>query len=84
MSAGTFFARAAEILKANPPHIVDQPILARVRRIGIVPGEPFDINRDLSSVNPRRVSDARDAALFALVIVAPSSAADSIDLALRP
>lgn len=30
-----------------------------------------------------RVSDARDAALFALVIVAPSSAADSIDLALR-
>ncbi len=66
MSAGTFFARAAEILKTTPPHIVDQPILARVRRIGIVPGEPFDINRDLSSVSPRRVSDARTLSSSAL------------------
>lgn len=45
MPAGRFFAYAADILKANPPHITDQPILARMERIGIEPGQDFDINK---------------------------------------
>jgi hypothetical protein len=45
MPGGAFFSRAAEILKTNPPHIVDQPILARIRRIGIIPGVSFDISK---------------------------------------
>jgi hypothetical protein len=45
MPAGKFFALAAEILKSQPPHITDQPILARMRRIGIEPGKSFDIDR---------------------------------------
>ncbi len=43
MSAGEFFARAAEILKINPPHLTDQPIITQMRRIGIAPGQSFDI-----------------------------------------
>ncbi len=38
MAAGSFFEYAAELLKVNPPHITDQPIVARMRRIGIEPG----------------------------------------------
>lgn len=45
MPASKFFALAAEILKSQPPHITDQPILARMRRIGIEPGKSFDIGR---------------------------------------
>jgi hypothetical protein len=43
MSAGTYFAAAAEILKQQPPHITDQPIIAQMKRIGIEPGKSFDI-----------------------------------------
>jgi hypothetical protein len=48
MSAGDFFAYAAELLKVNPPHFTDGPILARMKRIGIEPGKSFDIQ----SVDP--------------------------------
>ena len=45
MPAGKFFAYAAEILKSQPPHITDEPILARMRRIGIERGKSFDIDK---------------------------------------
>jgi hypothetical protein len=48
MPAGKFFAYAAELLKLQPPHITDQPIIARMKRIGIEPGKSFD----LESVDP--------------------------------
>jgi hypothetical protein len=43
MAGGNYFAYAAELMKLHPPHITDQPILARMRRIGIEPGKSFDI-----------------------------------------
>ena len=43
MPAGKYFAYAAELLKVNPPHITDEPIIAQMKRIGIVPGESFNI-----------------------------------------
>lgn len=43
MPADKFFAYAAELLKINPPHITDQPIIARMRKIGIEPGKSFDM-----------------------------------------
>jgi hypothetical protein len=43
MDAARFFSQAAESLKMNPPHITDQPIVARMRRIGIEPGKSFDL-----------------------------------------
>lgn len=43
MPGGRYFAYAAELLKANPPHDTDQPIIAQMRRIGIEPGKSFDV-----------------------------------------
>jgi hypothetical protein len=43
MVAGTYFAYAAELLKVNPPHHTDQPIVARMRHIGMEPGQSFDL-----------------------------------------
>ena len=45
MSAGKFFAYAAELLKVNPPHITDQPMIALLRKVGIEPGKSFDIDK---------------------------------------
>ncbi|MFN8090901.1 MAG: DUF1254 domain-containing protein [Vicinamibacteria bacterium] len=41
MPADKYFAYAAELLKVNPPHATDGPILARMRRIGIEAGRSF-------------------------------------------
>ena len=45
MSAGKYFAYAAELLKQHPPHITDEPILARMKKIGIEVGKSFDISK---------------------------------------
>ena len=61
MPAGKFFAYAAEILKVQPPHITDQPILAQMERIGIVPGKNFDIDKVDPSVKAGLESAPEDA-----------------------
>lgn len=43
MQAGAYFAYAAELLKLQPPHLTDEPIIAQMKRIGIEPGKSFDI-----------------------------------------
>ncbi len=45
MSAGVYFANAADLLKLHPPHVTDQPIIARMTKIGIEPGKSFDIGK---------------------------------------
>jgi hypothetical protein len=45
MSADTFFAYAAELLKVQPPHRTDQPILAPLQRLGFTVGQSFDLTR---------------------------------------
>lgn len=42
MTGARFFAYAAEVLKTQPPHVTDQPIVARMKQIGIEPGRSFD------------------------------------------
>ena len=42
MPADVFFARLAAALGKNPPRGVDQPMIGRLARIGVVPGAPFD------------------------------------------
>jgi hypothetical protein len=44
MPAEQFFAYAAELLKLHPVHITDQPIIARLKRIGFEVGKSFDLN----------------------------------------
>ncbi len=45
MRADKYFAYAAQLLKVNPPHLTDEPIIARLKRIGIEPGKDFDLAR---------------------------------------
>ncbi len=45
MPAAAYFAQAAELLKLHPPHLTDWSTLARMRRIGIQPGESFEFDR---------------------------------------
>ena len=45
MPAGKYFAYAAELLKLQPPHLTDEPIIAQMRRIGFEPGKSFDIDK---------------------------------------
>ncbi len=45
MSAAEFFADFAELMKVNPPHANDYPILQQMERLGIVPGESFDLSK---------------------------------------
>jgi hypothetical protein len=45
MPAAKYFAYAAELLKLHPPHLTDQPIVARMKRIGLEPGKSFDMDK---------------------------------------
>jgi len=45
MPEGKYFAYAAELLKVNPPHFTDKPIIAQLKKIGIEPGKSFDIDK---------------------------------------
>jgi len=43
MEAAAFFGLFAELMKENPPHLNDHPILDRMKRIGIEPGKSFSL-----------------------------------------
>jgi len=43
MAPAAFFARGIELMKLHPAGAYDAPILARMRRAGIRPGESFDL-----------------------------------------
>jgi hypothetical protein len=45
MPADKFFGYAAELLKVNPPHLTDEPMIARLKKIGIEPGKSFDLGK---------------------------------------
>jgi len=40
-----FFSYAAELLKVNLPHFTDQPIIARMKRLGFAVGRSFDTEK---------------------------------------
>ena len=44
MSAGTFFGMLATMWMSNPPQSVDGPILASLAKVGLVPGQPYDLS----------------------------------------
>lgn len=62
MPAAAYFAYAAELMKRHPPHITDQPIVARMRRIGLVPGRSFaiaDLKPDVQKAIESAPADAQ-------------------------
>jgi len=59
-----FFRLGADLMRANPPHLTDQPILARMKRIGLEPGRAFDPARVRPGIHEallRAVADERQA-----------------------
>ena len=44
MKADAYFSYAAELLKVNPPHPLDAPLLQRLERIGFTVGESYDVS----------------------------------------
>ena len=61
MPADKYFTYAAELLKLHPPHITDEPMIARLKRIGIEPGKSFDFAKLDSSVQKALTSAPKDA-----------------------
>jgi hypothetical protein len=61
MKAGQFFAYAAELLKMHPPHITDQPIIARLERIGFEVGKDFDLDKADPAIQKGLASAPEDA-----------------------
>lgn len=74
MSATDFFGRAAVALQADPPHSTDFSQLARIARLGIVPGQDFDATlfspADLAAIEAG-VAAARTAVTAAPTELAP-------------
>ena len=42
MDTVTFFNYLARLMKDNPPAAADAPMVARIAKIGLVPGQDFD------------------------------------------
>jgi len=61
MSGPAFMALGAELMRLHRPHPTDQPIRARMARLGLRPGEPFD-------------AEGADAAVLAAIDAAPAAA----------
>ncbi len=69
MSGLDFFSYASELMQLHPPHVTDQPIIARMSRIGIEAGKPLDVEalsqelRDALDGAPRSTLETMQAAI---------------------
>jgi hypothetical protein len=45
LDAGKYFSLLAALLKDNPPAAEDAPIVAKMAKLGIVSGQPFDLGK---------------------------------------
>jgi len=62
MSAETFYKTLTALLRDNAPHPEDVPFLVELKKIGLVPGKPFDFEAFDPETRPaleRAVQDAR-------------------------
>ena len=61
MPADKYFTYAAELLKPTQPHVTDEPIIAQMKRIGIVPGQSLDFAKLDPAVRKGLESAPKDA-----------------------
>ena len=45
MDANAFFGRLAQLMKDNPPATADAQMIEKLKKIGIEPGKPFDVDK---------------------------------------
>jgi hypothetical protein len=70
MSAADYFALGAQLMGVHPPHLTDWSTVARMRRLGIEPGEPLDL-ASLSADARTAVEQAPQRALATLATQFP-------------
>ncbi len=61
MQPDVFFALFAEVMKRNPPHDSDYAVLLRMERVGLVPGQSFDLAKAGPAVQRGLTRAAADA-----------------------
>lgn len=61
MDGATFFTIFADLMKKNPPHINDSPIVDRMASLGIIPGESFDFEAASPGVQQALIESASHA-----------------------
>jgi hypothetical protein len=66
MTPDAYFAYAVELLEINGPHLIDQPLLARMKRLGIEAGRSFDV-AELDPVIRQALQTAPAAAQKAMI-----------------
>src|SRR5262249_36702499 len=64
--ATPYFKLMAELMKDNPPAAADAPMVARMAKIGLVPGKDFDVGK-LDPVVARAIAGAPKAGLAAIM-----------------
>ncbi len=69
LSAAEYFSRLAHLMKSNPPAAEDAAIVAKMAKIGIIPGQEFSIDPKIASA----LEKAPKAALAKISVYAPSA-----------
>lgn len=69
MSGPVFFTEFARLLNDNPPAPADQPMVAKLAKLGIVPGQPFDF----SKVDPKVAAAMKRVPKGALALIEKSA-----------
>jgi hypothetical protein len=82
LDAGAYFKLMAELMKNNPPTAADAPFVAKMSRIGIVPGQDFDITR-LDSAAVAELQNVPDRALAKIRASISSTGTDVNDWNIR-
>ena len=66
MDAGAYFKLLASLMNDNPPAKEDAPIVARMAKIGLVPGQDFDVSK-LEPTIAQALAEAPKAGVAAIV-----------------
>jgi hypothetical protein len=75
MDASTFLTRFASLLPANPPSADDAPMNAKLEKLGVVPGQPFDTAK-LEPASAAAIDEGFKAARAALLTASRGSLGD--------
>jgi hypothetical protein len=75
LDAGAYFKLMAELMKNNPPTAADAPFVAKMSRIGIMPGQDFDITK-LDSTTAAAIRKVPDLAKAKIKSAMPSVSTD--------
>lgn len=73
MDAQTFYSRLAALLPGNPPAAADTPMIEKMKTIGVVTGQPFDLAK-LDPASVQAVEEGAKAALEGIVASAKKGA----------